>query len=82
MEIKYIVLLNIITFLAMYKDKRNAIENKWRVSEKAFLTAALAGGAVGIYFGMYTFRHKTKKNLFRIGMPVIIIIQILLYLFI
>ena len=82
MEIKYIVLLNVITFFAMYKDKRNAIENKWRVSEKAFLTAALAGGAVGIFFGMYAFRHKTRKNLFRIGMPVIIIIQILLYLFI
>ena len=82
MEIKYIVLLNIITFFAMYKDKQNAINNKWRVSEKAFLTAAIAGGAVGILLGMYAFRHKTKKSLFKYGMPVIIIIQILLYLFI
>ncbi len=82
METKYLILLNIITFLAMYKDKQNAINNKWRVSEKAFLTAAIAGGAVGIFFGMYAFRHKTKKSLFKYGMPVIIIIQILLYLFI
>ena len=82
METKYLIILNIITFLAMYKDKQNAINNKWRASEKAFLTAAIAGGAVGILLGMYAFRHKTKKSLFKYGMPVIIIIQILLYLFI
>ena len=82
MEIKYLILLNLITFFAMYKDKQNAINNKWRVSEKAFLTAALAGGSIGILIGMYTFHHKTKKNLFKVGMPLIIILQIFLYLFI
>lgn len=37
---------------------------------------ALLGGAPGALAGMQAFRHKTRKNLFRIGVPCILVLQI------
>lgn len=59
----------------MYIDKKRSIKRKWRVSEKTlFIIAGLLGG-IGVYIGIYTFKHKTKKTNFTIGIPVIIIIN-------
>ncbi|OIJ12586.1 hypothetical protein BKP37_13060 [Anaerobacillus alkalilacustris] len=62
----------------MFVDKQKAIKGQWRISERKFFLLAIIGGSVGIMLGMRTFRHKTKHNSFRIGMPVIMIIQIVL----
>ena len=35
------------------------------------------GGSVGALLAMYTVRHKTKHNKFRIGVPVILAVQII-----
>lgn len=74
----YILLMNIITFLLFGEDKRRARQQKWRISEQTLLVLALLGGAVGALAGMYTFHHKTRKWKFRIGVPVILILQIVL----
>lgn len=73
----YIVIINIIGFLLMFIDKKKAIKGSYRISEKALFVTAAFLGAVGIYLGMYSFRHKTKHNLFTIGIPILIIINIL-----
>ncbi|OIJ18588.1 hypothetical protein BKP45_12005 [Anaerobacillus alkalidiazotrophicus] len=62
----------------MFVDKQKAIKGQWRISERKFFLLAIIGGSVGIMLGMRAFRHKTKHNSFRIGMPVIMIIQIVL----
>ncbi len=41
------------------------------------MLTALIGGALGILIGMYTFRHKTKHKKFTIGVPVLLIVNIL-----
>ena len=41
----------------------------------------LAGGGIGTIAGMYTFRHKTKKPKFTIGMPTILIAEIVLLIY-
>lgn len=74
----YLILINIIAFLAMYIDKRKAKYGKWRIPEQTLLILALIGGSIGAIAGMYTFRHKTKKLRFSIGFPVILILQIIL----
>ena len=62
----------------MLIDKRKAIRHRWRIPEKTlFLTAAI-GGSVGSILGMYTFRHKTKHLQFTLGMPAILIVQLIL----
>ena len=40
------------------------------------LGLAAVGGAAGAYLGMLLFRHKTRKQLFRYGVPVIFIVQL------
>lgn len=75
----YLLIINIIAFLAMWIDKRKAEKGKWRISETTLLLLGVLGGSIGGMIGMYTFRHKTKKKRFTIGMPAILIIEILIY---
>lgn len=63
--ILYLIIINIIAFLAMGIDKKKAKYGKWRISEYALFVLVLLGGGFGGIAGMYTFRHKTKKPRFR-----------------
>lgn len=74
----YLIIINLIAFLAMYLDKRKARYGKWRIPERSLFILALIGGSIGAIIGMYTFRHKTKKYRFSIGFPVILVLQIVL----
>ena len=72
----YLLVINLIAFLAMYIDKKRAKWGKWRIKESTLFLLVLLGGGVGGIAGMYTFRHKTKKPGFVIGFPAILIIEI------
>ncbi len=74
----YICIMTIIGFLTMYIDKRRAINKKWRISEKTLFVVAIMGGSIGSNLGMMICRHKTKHWYFVIGMPMILILQIIL----
>ena len=74
----YLLIINIIAFFAMFIDKKKAEKDRWRIKESTLLTLALIGGSIGAIAGMYTFHHKTKKPRFFIGIPVIIVLQIML----
>ena len=73
----YIVVINILGFLVMYIDKNKAKKGSYRISEKTIFIIALLLGAIGVYIGMYKFRHKTKHLSFTVGIPVCIVINIL-----
>ncbi len=73
----YILVINLLGFLAMKLDKELAIKHKWRISEKALFSFALFLGAIGIWAGMYTFRHKTKHTTFVVLIPVCFILNII-----
>lgn len=74
----YIIILNLIGFALMGIDKRRAIKNAFRVPEATLFAIAIAGGSIGSILGMLLFRHKTKHLYFKIGLPVILLLQILL----
>ena len=74
----YLIVINLIAFLAMYIDKRRAKYGKWRIPEQTLFILALIGGSIWAIAGMYTFRHKTKKLKFTIGLPTILILEIIL----
>jgi uncharacterized membrane protein YsdA (DUF1294 family) len=63
-------------------DKAKAKNRQRRVSEKTLFLLALVGGSVGIYAGMKKFRHKTKHKSFAIGIPLMIVIQFTVLVFI
>lgn len=73
----YLILINIIAFLAMYIDKRKAKKGKRRIPEKTLFILVGLGGGIGGILGMYLFRHKTKKTRFVIGFPAILIFEVL-----
>lgn len=74
----YLIFINIITFFVMLIDKKKAEHMKWRVKESSLLTLALIGGSIGEIIGMYVFHHKTKKIKFVLGIPTIILLQVLI----
>ncbi len=74
----YVIIINIIGFLAMWVDKRKAQKGAWRISEQTLFYITLLGGGFGTITGMYLFRHKTKKLRFTIGFPVILVSEIIL----
>lgn len=74
----YLIIINIIAFLAMFIDKRKAKKDRWRIKESTLLILALIGGSIGAILGMYVFHHKTQKPRFYVGIPIIIVLQILL----
>jgi uncharacterized membrane protein YsdA (DUF1294 family) len=65
----------------MLADKRAAKKSAWRIPEARLMSIALSGGCFGIYAGMMLFRHKTKHPKFSIGVPLIIVLYIMLFVF-
>lgn len=66
---------SLIAFLTMGADKRRARLHRWRVPEAALFMLALVGGSWGAVLGMYLFRHKTKHWKFRLGLPILMLLQ-------
>lgn len=64
----------------MYFDKTKSKKRQFRISEKKLFLTAILFGSIGIYAGMYFFRHKTKHKKFTIGIPSIILIQLFVFL--
>lgn len=74
----YLFIVNAAGFLLMLMDKHKAKKKKWRISEATLLGVAAIGGSIGSLFGMYAVRHKTKHLKFTLGIPAILICQILI----
>ena len=78
----FIAILNVITFLIYAIDKWQAKKNRWRIPESILLLLAVLGGSIGAWMGMKIWHHKTMHKKFKYGIPLIMILQIgmLLYL--
>jgi uncharacterized membrane protein YsdA (DUF1294 family) len=72
----YLAAVSLIGFFMMAADKRKAIKSKPRVSEKTLFITAWIGGSLGVYLGIFAFRHKTKHKNFTVGLPFIMAAQI------
>lgn len=77
----YLILINIIGFILILVDKIKACKNKWRIKENTLLFISIIGGGIGELISMLIFHHKTKKNKFIIFIPLLILIQIIIYLY-
>ncbi len=77
----FLILMNIAGFAAMGIDKRRAVMKRWRMKEKHLFLVALLGGSAGSILGMHHFRHKTKHSSFVYGMPLILILQVMVIIY-
>ena len=73
----YLGVVNIVTFFFFAFDKYRAVRNKSRIRIITLLGMAFAGGSVGALLGIYLLRHKTKKNYFTVGVPLMMVMQVL-----
>lgn len=73
----YLAAVNLFGLIIMGVDKSRAKRRKWRIPEATLFLVAIIGGSVGSILGMYLFRHKTKHWYFVVGMPVILVLQII-----
>lgn len=76
----YIGLLCGFSFILMGIDKYKAINNYFRIPESTFIKLSLLGGSLGTYLGMYVFKHKTLHKKFYLGIPIILFLNILIFL--
>ena len=74
----YLLAVNIASFLLYGIDKYKAKKGKWRVSEATMLMMAVIGGSIGAWAGMRLWHHKTMHKKFKYGIPLIIILQVAL----
>ena len=69
----YLLAANAGGLLLCAIDKRRAKRHAWRVPEKVLFGTAILGGGLGIWSGMYLFRHKTKHWHFVLFIPLIVL---------
>ena len=79
--VAYLVVINFVSFAAFAIDKINAIEGRSRVRIITLLGLAFIGGSVGALLGMYILRHKTRIDYFTVGIPLIMIMQVVVLFF-
>mgnify|MGYP002587331823 FL=1 len=71
----YLAVMNVLGVAVMWSDKRRARLHRWRIPEKVLFGVSLLGGSAGTWAGMYLFRHKTRHWYFVVGMPLILVCQ-------
>lgn len=62
--------MNLIAIVLMKRDKEYAKMEKRRTRETTLLMVAAFGGAMGMYYAMYKYKHKTLHKKFTILVPV------------
>ena len=72
--IYYMLIINILAFILFGVDKKKAEKEKFRIPESRLILVAALGGAYGAILGMLIFRHKIRKNKFRITVPVLVVL--------
>lgn len=77
----YLIVINILGFLVMGLDKHKAKMAERRIPENTLFMFTILGGGIGTIAGMYVFHHKTKKMKFKVGMPLILILEILIFVY-
>lgn len=79
--IRYFIVINLITFILYYIDKKRAIKNRFRISEDTLILFSLFGGVIGALMGMKIFHHKTKKIKFYIFNYLFLIVYVSLVIY-
>lgn len=77
----YLLIINLFSCFLYYVDKKRAIKNHYRISERNLLIVGLIGGAYGCLIGMKMFHHKTKHGKFVLLIPTFCIIWTIILLY-
>lgn len=82
LAVLYFLVVNLVAFISFGLDKQRAKRKMWRIPESTLLLFSIVGGSVGAGLGMAVFHHKTKHWKFKVGIPLIFVLQVLLLLYV
>ena len=74
----YLAAINVITFFMYGIDKWKAKQSQWRIKESTLLGLSAIGGSIGALLGMKAWHHKTLHKIFKYGVPLMLLAQIIL----
>ena len=74
----YLIIINLIAVIITIHDKRAAVKGTWRVKENTLLLISALGGSPAMYLTMLLIRHKTRKPKFMVGIPLILIAELII----
>ena len=77
----YLVTIGAASVFVTVTDKINAKRRKTRIPEKFLLFLSVLGGSAPMLLTMLIIRHKTRHMKFMLGIPLIILLQIILALY-
>jgi uncharacterized membrane protein YsdA (DUF1294 family) len=78
----YFIAVSLLAIGLTIYDKRAAHKGSWRIKERTLLIVSILGGSLALLLTMRGVRHKTKHGKFMVGIPVIIILQIAVVVFV
>lgn len=76
--IYFLIITNLFSFILFGIDKYKAIKNHYRISEATLLLSCLLFSALGGLLGMSIFHHKTKKWKFKLLVPLMLILEVII----
>ena len=74
----YLIIINLIAVIITFHDKRAAVKGTWRVKENTLLLISALGGSPAMLLTMLLIRHKTRKAKFMVGIPLILIAELII----
>ena len=74
----YFIAVSVIGAVVCVYDKLAAARSWKRVPERTLFFWALVGGGPGVYASMLLIRHKTLHRSFMLGIPAIMILQLVI----
>lgn len=80
--LSYFLVVSLVTAVITVADKIKAGKGSFRIPEKTLLIFAFLGGSVAEYITMKCIRHKTLHKKFMLGLPLIMLFQLLAIAFI
>jgi len=73
----FFVSVNILTFVLYVIDKRQAVKNKWRISECILIFFTLSCGGIGAFIATRFTKHKMNTRIFKFARLVGLIIALI-----
>lgn len=73
----YLIAISLVAIVITVWDKRAAKAGVRRVPEATLLWIAVFGGSAAMLGTMKLIRHKTRKAKFTVGIPLIMVLQVL-----
>lgn len=74
----YLIVINLVAVIVTIHDKHAAQKGNRRVKENTLLLIAALGGSPLMYLTMLLIRHKTRKMKFIVGIPLILIMELII----